>query len=83
VETAIAFLKQNPLKFFMIFIWLLRGRAELKQQLAQRANVDVEALPLNDELLAYAAEQVGAGRKVYIATAADAAIANKVAARIP
>ena len=41
VETAIAFLKQNPLKFFMIFIWLLRGRAELKQQLAQRANVDV------------------------------------------
>lgn len=83
VETAIAFLKQNPLKVFMLFIWLFRGRAELKQQLAQRANVDVEALPLNDELLAYAAEQVGAGRKVYIATAADAAIANKVAARIP
>lgn len=83
VETALAFLKQYPWKIFMLFVWMLRGRAELKQQLAQRANVDVEALPLNDELLAYAAEQVGQGRKVYIATAADIAIANKVAARIP
>ncbi|ETR78353.1 prenyltransferase [Afipia sp. P52-10] len=83
VETALAFLKQHPLKIFMIFVWLFRGRAELKQQLAQRAQVDVEVLPLNDELLAYAAEQVGIGRQVYIATAADAAIANQVAARIP
>lgn len=83
VETALAFVKQNPLQIFKVFSWLLRGRAALKQQLAMQADVDVETLPLNDELLAYAAEQVGAGRKVYIATAADEAIAKQVAARIP
>ncbi len=83
VETALAFLKAHPLKAFLMIVWLLRGRAVLKQQLAMRAEVDVESLPLNHELLAYAAEQAGQGRQVFIATAANRAIAEKVAKRIP
>ena len=46
VETACAFLRQFPLKAFMLLVWLLRGRAVLKQELARRADIDVEALPL-------------------------------------
>lgn len=83
VETALAFLKAHPLKAFMLLLWLLRGRAVLKQNLAALAEVDVDALPLNHELIAYAAEQAGKGRQVFIATAADRAIAAKVARRIP
>lgn len=83
VETALAFLKQHPLKVFMLFVWLLRGKAELKQQLALRADVDVEALPLNDALLGFAAGEAEEGREVYIATAADRRIANAVAKRVP
>src|SRR5690606_10292131 len=83
VETACAFLRQFPHKAFMLLVWLMRGRAVLKQELARRADVDVEALPLNDELIAYAAGQAAAGRPVHVATAADRAIAEKVARRIP
>jgi 4-hydroxybenzoate polyprenyltransferase len=83
VETALAFLRKNPLQLFMLLVWLLRGRAALKQQLAARAQVDVEALPLNHDLIAYAAEQAGKGRQIFIATAADRAIADRVAQRIP
>jgi len=67
----------------MLLLWLFRGRAALKQQLAMRAEVDVEALPLNHDLIAYAAEQAGKGRQIFIATAADRAIADRVAQRIP
>lgn len=83
VETALAFLKAHPLKAFMLLLWLLRGRAILKQNLAVLSEVDVEALPLNHELIAYAADQAGKGRQIFIATAADRAIAEKVARRIP
>lgn len=83
VETALAFVRKHPLQIFMLLLWLFRGRAALKQQLAMRAEVDVEALPLNHDLIAYAAEQAGKGRQIFIATAADRAIADKVAQRIP
>jgi 4-hydroxybenzoate polyprenyltransferase/phosphoserine phosphatase len=83
VETALAFVRKHPLQIFMLLLWLFRGRAALKQQLAMRAEVDVEALPLNHDLIAYAAEQAGKGRQIFIATAADRAIAGKVAQRIP
>jgi 4-hydroxybenzoate polyprenyltransferase len=83
VETMLAFIRRHPLQIFTLPIWLVQGRAVLKQRLAQRAEVDVEALPLNEELLAYAADESASGRKVYIATAADAAIAAQVARRVP
>jgi 4-hydroxybenzoate polyprenyltransferase len=83
VETALAFVRKHPLQIFMLLVWLFRGRAALKQQLAMRAEVDVEVLPLNHDMIAYAAEQAGKGRQIFIATAADRAIADKVAQRIP
>ncbi|MGX7743796.1 UbiA family prenyltransferase [Rhodopseudomonas parapalustris] len=83
VETALAFVRRHPLQIVMLLIWMWQGRAVLKQRLAERAEVDVESLPLNDELLAYAADRAVEGRPVYIATAADITIASKVAARIP
>jgi 4-hydroxybenzoate polyprenyltransferase/phosphoserine phosphatase len=83
VETALAFLRQHPLRAFMLVVWLLRGRAALKQQLALATEIDTAALPLNEELLSYAAGEKARGRDVYVATAADRLIAEKVAARLP
>jgi 4-hydroxybenzoate polyprenyltransferase len=83
IETALAFIRKHPLQAYMLPIWLLQGRAVLKRQLAEKAEVDVDALPLNEELLAYAADESASGRTVYIATAADAAIAAQVARRAP
>ncbi|MBR1121484.1 UbiA family prenyltransferase [Bradyrhizobium lablabi] len=83
LESALALLKSKPWRLFEVGIWMLRGRAYLKRRLAEEANVEPDVLPFNEELLAYAADVAASGRPVYVATAADARIAEKVVKRIP
>jgi len=83
LETALAFLKNAPWRVFEVGLWMLRGRAYLKHRLAAETNIEAEVLPFNEELLAYAADIAASGRPVYVATAADAEIAEKVVRRIP
>lgn len=83
VETALVFMKRHPLKAFMIPFWLMQGRAVLKQKLAAAELLEVDTLPLNRQLLEHAEAAAGNGRKVFIATAADRVVAEKVAARVP
>lgn len=83
VESALVFLRAHPQKAFMLLLWLLQGRAVLKQKLAAAAELDVDVLPLNRQLLEYAEEEAANGRHVYIATAADIVLAEKVAKRVP
>ncbi|CAN5605844.1 UbiA family prenyltransferase [soil metagenome] len=77
-ETLLLFLKQNPLRIFVVLGWLLKGRAHLKRRLAESVNLDVDLLPLRDEVVAYARAQAEAGRKIYIATAADGVLASRL-----
>jgi 4-hydroxybenzoate polyprenyltransferase len=83
LESALALLKSKPWRLFEVGIWMLRGRAYLKRRLAEEANVEPDVLPFNEELLAYAADVAASGRPVYVATAADSRIAEKVVRRIP
>jgi 4-hydroxybenzoate polyprenyltransferase len=80
-EQALAFVKENPLRVFLLVYWLLRGRAHLKRQLALLAEVDVHRLPVNDALAAYAEAEHAKGRLIVLATAADFLIASAVAQR--
>src|SRR5690606_18926229 len=57
------------------------GRAVLKRKLAERVSIDVDTLPANEELAAYAAEQKAAGRSVALATATDEFLARRIAQR--
>ena len=81
LECALAFLRRNPLGLFQILAWLIRGRAVLKQELARRVPVDPAAWPMNAELEAFARDEKRGGRKVFLATAADQAVARSVADR--
>lgn len=83
LETVLAFLKNAPWRLFEVGLWMLRGRAYLKRRLAAETSVEPEVLPFNEALLAYAADIAASGRPVYVATAADAEIAQKVVRRIP
>lgn len=83
VESALAFVKQYPLRAYKIIPWLLRGRAALKQELAREANVDIESLPLNEGLVEFAAAEATRGRPIFIATAADREIAAALSLRLP
>ncbi len=80
-EQALAFVKTNPLRIFVLMIWLLKGKAFLKRQLAQAVEIDVQHLPANDELVEYAEAEHARGRKIILATASDLLVATKVAQR--
>jgi 4-hydroxybenzoate polyprenyltransferase/phosphoserine phosphatase len=81
LENMLAYLRGNPLRAFQLLGWLVQGRAVLKRRLAERVELDVMLLPINDDLADYAAHEKERGRRVYLATAMDELHAHVVAAR--
>lgn len=81
VETLLA-AARDPATLLRIPGWLARGRAALKAELAARAELDVELLPYNTELLEYLREQRALGRWIVLATAADKRIADAIAGHL-
>jgi len=82
LETLVLAVKRRPLVIFQCLWWLIQGRAVLKRALAERTQLRVDLLPLNQALVAFAAERHAAGHPVYIASAADADLAGQAAARL-
>ncbi|MGL5003532.1 MAG: haloacid dehalogenase-like hydrolase, partial [Casimicrobium sp.] len=67
------------------FFLLFRGRAALKQELSARAldsRLTVETLPYNDAVLSRVRDARAQGHMTVLATAADAKVANAVAAHL-
>ena len=82
-ESAIAFVKSNPLRIFLVLWWFWRGKAVLKRRLAERVQLDFGGLPVNAKLEEYATREHAAGRVVCLATAADEIFAIRLAQRFP
>lgn len=81
LECILAFVRRHPLGVFRILLWLLRGRACLKQELARAVELNTAMLPLNPVLAAYVASEKARGRRVYLATATDLSLAQPIAER--
>jgi len=79
VESGLEYLGRRPAGAPGVLVWLLRGKAYLKQRLAEHARVDIAALPYDRLVLDYVAAARQAGRKVYLASAADARLVEQVA----
>ena len=79
VESASQFLIQNPFQFFKPLLWLLRGKAALKAELAKRVQLDVSALPYNTDVLDWLRAEKQSGRRLVLATASHRALAEQVA----
>ena len=78
-ESVLLLIKRNPLYLFLCFVWLLRGRGNLKAQIARRIALDVSLLPYNDALLTYLKQQRAAGRRLVLASASDRTLVQRVA----
>jgi 4-hydroxybenzoate polyprenyltransferase len=76
------FLHRNPARFWQLPLWLAGGRARLKAEVARRAPLDPARLPYNTELLSYLRAERREGRQLYLATGADGALAERVAAHL-
>jgi 4-hydroxybenzoate polyprenyltransferase len=74
--------RQNPLAVWRVPLWLFGGRARLKIEVARRAPLDPARLPYNALLLRYLQGQWREGRPMYLATGADAGLAERVAAHL-
>jgi phosphoserine phosphatase len=73
---------RNPLIVLPCVLWLVRGRAVLKRQLALRCRIDWDRIRLHRNVVALAARENAAGRRVVLATAADAILAGQLASRL-
>ena len=82
VDSVLVMARQRPLSLLQIPGWLGRGKAAFKEQVTRAVELDVEHLPYNRELLQYLQQEHGRGREIYLATAADAGLAQRVAAHL-
>jgi 4-hydroxybenzoate polyprenyltransferase len=79
VDTVLVLARHNPGALLKLPGWVAEGKASFKQKVSSLASLDVAHLPYNEELLEYLREQHAQGREIYLATGADAALAQRVA----
>jgi 4-hydroxybenzoate polyprenyltransferase len=82
VDSVLVLARQQPKLLLQIPGWLSKGKASFKQHVTSSVELDVEHLPYNRPLLEFLGEQHAAGRPMYLATAADGALAHRVAAHL-
>ncbi len=78
-EALLALLRQRPWWLLLLPVWLLRGKSHLKEQLACRVHLAVEALPYRPEVLDLIRRAKAAGRRIVLATASNYRFAMAVA----
>ena len=78
-ESVCALLKRNLFYAFLLPLWLLAGKAQMKRKIADRADVNVTLLPWNTEFLDWLREQKALGRRLVLATASDKKYAEQIA----
>ena len=81
-ESIARLVRRNPFAIFQLLFWWTRGRALLKQKLADRVQVNPVELALNEKFLAWLREEKKAGRKLILATASDLKMAQPIAERV-
>ncbi|MGQ0672194.1 MAG: UbiA family prenyltransferase [Hyphomicrobium sp.] len=79
VESAFSALAAEPLALLDLLAALPHGRAALKEQAANRAQIDVTTLPYDDAVLSLIRKARDAGRPVYLASASHEKLVEQVA----
>ena len=79
VESVLLLAKRSPVDLLKLPLWLVRGRASMKSEIASRVTLDPGALPYRQDLLDYLHAEKATGRELVLATAAHRSIADAVA----
>ena len=78
IESFLLMIKQNPLLAFACVIWLLKGKAYMKREIAKRVDLPVEHLPYNQDVINYIKQKKQQGHRIALATASYKRFANDV-----
>ena len=82
IESFFALLRKNFLYIFLVPIWLMGGKANFKEQIARRVDLNVALLPYHEEFLSFLREQQKEGRRLVLATAANKKYADAIASNL-
>ena len=81
-ESLLLLVRRTPFVVLQLPLWLMRGRAYAKHQVAVRAPLDARALPYRPEVLAFLQESRSSGRAIVLATGADESHAFAIASHL-
>lgn len=81
IEGLLRLVKNNILHVFAAFLWLFRGKAQLKAKIAARTSIDVALLPENEEFVEWLRKEHRRGRRLILCTASNRDVAEQVARR--
>lgn len=78
-ESALLLLRDKPIHLPKLALWLGRGKAVMKQRLAEMVAPNASALPYNEALLNWLKEERATGRTLVLCTASDQKVADAIA----
>jgi len=79
IESFFALAMKDPRCLLLVPYWLLRGKAHLKEKIAERVELTPGLLPYNAAFLGFLQDEAGKGRVLILATASHQMLARKVA----
>jgi 4-hydroxybenzoate polyprenyltransferase len=79
LESFLLLVKLNPLYLLLMPLWLLKGKAHLKAEIARRVQLNGAALPYSTAFVAWLKSQKALGRQIWLCTASDKSLADAVA----
>lgn len=82
LESFLLLIRRNPLYLLWVPLWLMRGKATLKSEIARRVNLNAATLPYNQPLIDWLRGQHQAGRALWLCTASNGRLADAVAAHL-
>ncbi|WP_031386725.1 UbiA family prenyltransferase [Desulfonatronum thiodismutans] len=82
LESGFAFVRAHPLRALAPIAWLMRGKANLKAQLAFETPLDIASLPFAPDVVEFLKAEQARGRNIILATAGHKTYADAVAAHL-
>ena len=80
LESIFILVKKNPLFIFPILYWLIKGR--IKEEVAQRTELEITLLPYNEKLLDFLKSEAKNKRRLILISNADEKFTQKIATHL-
>src|SRR5213594_951201 len=77
-ESFLVLLKTQPWKLVFLPLWLIKGKAYFKQQIARHVVLNPANLPYREDVLDFLRKEKAGGRDIVLATGSDRKLADAV-----
>ena len=82
LESFLELIRRNLLLILLVPLWMLRGKAFFKREIARRVQLRADLLPYNQQLLDFLRVEKKSGRRLILISASDDSLVQAVAAHL-